>query len=214
MECVVVAAYNEEKHIGGVLEEAKKFCKDIIVVDDGSSDKTAEIAEKAGAEVLRHSVNKGKGVAVKTGCAHAIKKFDEIVLMDADGQHDPKDIPRFLEALQGKDIVFGYRKYTKEMPAVFRFGNWCINMACRILFGLKLHDTQCGFRAFRAPVYEKIRWKACRYSMESEMIMNAGKAHLAYTEIPIKTVYNDNRKGTTVLDGIKIVLDMIWMRLR
>lgn len=215
MECVVVAAYNEEKYLGDVLQETKKICKDIIVVDDGSSDKTADIAEKAGVVVVRHTKNKGKGVAVKTGCAHALKKgFDEIILMDADGQHDPKDIPRFLEALKDKDIVFGYRRYTKEMPVVFRFGNWCINMACWMLFGLKLHDTQCGYRAFRSDVYEKIKWKACRYSMESEMIANAGKARLRYTEIPIKTVYNDHRKGTTVLDGIKIVLDMIRMRLR
>ena len=99
------------------------------------------------------------------------------------------------------------------MPAVLRFGNWFINFATKILYSMDLKDTQSGYRALTADAYKKVRWKANDYSMESEMIANAGKNHLKYKEIPIQTIYSDKYKGTTVIDGIKIVSKMIWWKL-
>ncbi|MBA3064498.1 glycosyltransferase family 2 protein [Candidatus Woesearchaeota archaeon] len=211
---VVIPAHNEEKHIEKVIKKAKKFAKNILVVDDGSQDKTSAVAEKSGAFVLKHIVNLGKGAALKTGCEYAIKnKAEKIVVLDADGQHDPKEIPEFVKALDNADIVFGYRRLNKNMPFVLRYGNWFIFFMAKLLFGLKIADTQCGYRSFTADAYNKIKWNAVDYSMESEMIANVGKANLRYSQIPIETIYSDKYKGTTVIDGIRIVLNMVWWKI-
>lgn len=212
---VVIAAYNEEKHIAAVINETRKFCKNIIVVDDGSKDKTCQIAKSKGVTALKHVINLGKGAAVKTGCDFALQKGAEVLLLiDADGQHEPKEIPRFLKELKNKDIVFGYRKFTKKMPIIMRFGNKFINATTKLLYGIELKDTQCGYRALTAKAYKKVRWNSTGYPMESEMIANAGKNKLKYTEIPIRTIYSDKYKGTTVIDGVKIVLNMLLWRLK
>jgi glycosyltransferase involved in cell wall biosynthesis len=211
---VVIPACNEEKHIGAVIKQVKKYSNNIIVVDDGSKDKTSNIAARAGVISLRHIVNLGKGAAIKTGCYFAIKKGAEtLILLDSDGQHEPKEIPNFLKALKNVDVVFGYRKRNKHMPLILKLGNLVINKTTKLLYGLDLRDTQCGYRAFTKKAYKKIKWKSSDYSMESEMIANVGKHKLKYKEIPIQTIYSDKYKGTTVLDGIKIVLNMIWWRI-
>ncbi len=211
---IVIPAHNEEKHIGKVIKETKKFANNILVVDDGSQDKTSFVAEKSGAFVLKHIVNLGKGAALKTGCEYAIKKgAEKIVVLDADGQHDPKEIPNFIKALNKADIVFGYRRLNRNMPFVLRYGNWFIFFMTKLLFGLKIVDTQCGYRAFTSGAYNKIKWDSQDYSMESEMIAKTGKAHLRYSQIPIETIYSDKYKGTTVIDGIRIILNMVWWKL-
>jgi UDP-N-acetylglucosamine---dolichyl-phosphate N-acetylglucosaminyltransferase len=212
---VVIPAYNEEKHITEVVRKVKAYAKNILVVDDGSKDSTYS---KAMEEVpsLKHIINLGKGAGLKTGCDYAIMKGARfIIVMDADGQHDPKELPKFIRALaNGSDVVLGIRKFNKDMPSVLRFGNWFIDSSIKLLYGMKVKDTQCGYRAFTAEAYQKIRWKASDYSMESEMIANIGRHHLRFTEVQIKTIYSDKYKGTTVIDGIKIVFNMIIWRLR
>ncbi len=209
----VIPAYNEEKNILDIVRKTKKYISNVVVVDDGSRDRTKENAGKAGAVVLNHMINLGKGAALKTGCDYAAKKnADYIVVLDADAQHDPDDIPRFLEKLSKCDIVFSYRKSSRTMPLVLHFGNWFISNFVNILYRVKLNDTQCGFRAFSKDAYKKIRWNASDYSMESEMISRAGRQRLKYVQIPIQTIYSDKYKGTTVIDGMKIVLNMFWWR--
>lgn len=212
---VVIPARNEEKRISNVIDQVKEYSNNVVVVDDGSKDDTYDAAKAKKVIVLRHIINLGKGAAVKTGCDFVLKKNGKrIILIDADGQHEPKEIPRFLKSLQDADIVFGYRKISGQMPFVLRLGNWFINFATLVLYGLNLKDTQCGYRAFTADAYKKIRWKAAGYSMESEMIANVGKRHLRYKQIPIQTIYSDRYKGTTIMDGIKIVLNMFSWRLK
>jgi hypothetical protein len=99
------------------------------------------------------------------------------------------------------------------MPTVFRFGNLVINKMAELLYHIRLHDTQCGYRAFTAAAYKKIRWRSYDYSVESEMIARVGKRRLRYTQTPIKTVYQDRYKGTTIFDGIKIVIKMMWWKV-
>jgi len=210
----VIPAYNEENNIAKIIKKAKKYVDGIIVVDDGSKDKTKEAAEKVNAVVLKHIVNLGKGAALKTGCDYAVKNGAEfIIALDADAQHNPDYIPRFIEKLKKYHIVFSYRKASSKMPFVLRFGNWFISRIARFLYGISLNDTQCGFRAFSKEAYKKIRWNASDYSMESEMISKAGKQRLKYVQIPIQTIYSDKYKGTTIMDGIKIVLSMFWWKL-
>lgn len=212
---VIIPAYNEAERVGNVIKGVKKYCKNIVVVDDGSKDSTYSVSKKHKIIVLQHIINLGKGAAVKTGCDFALKKgAKRIILVDSDGQHDPAEIPNFLKVLKEVDVVFGYRKFNKNMPLTLKLGNGFINFVTKILYGIDLKDTQSGYRAFTADAYNKIRWKASDYSMESEMIANAGKRHLRYKEIPIQTIYSDKYKGTTVLDGIKIVFNMFLWRLR
>jgi glycosyltransferase involved in cell wall biosynthesis len=210
----VIAAKNEADNIYDVIKNTKRYVKKVIVVDDGSTDATYEKAKKAGAVVLKHIVNLGKGAAIKTGCEYAVsEKASVIVLLDADGQHEPKDIPHLLKGLEANDIVFGARKRNKNMPSILKFGNWAIDKVAYHLFGIDVPDTQCGFRTFRASVYKKIAWQAADYSMESEMIANAGKKRLKYSIVPISTIYSDKYKGTTIIDGMKIVINMFWWKL-
>lgn len=210
----VIPAYNEEGSIAKIARKTKKYLENVIVVDDGSKDRTKEIAEKEGCVVLRHVINLGKGAALKTGCDFAVRNGAEfIVALDADAQHSPEDIPRFMEKLEKYDIVFSYRKSRSKMPLVLRFGNWFISNIVALLYGVRLIDTQSGFRAFSRKAYKKIRWNASDYSMESEMVSKAGKQKLKYVQIPIETIYSDRYKGTTVIDGVKIVLSMFWWKL-
>lgn len=209
----IIPAHNEEKTIEKLIKKTKKFVDKIIVVDDGSTDKTFSVAEKTGTTVLNHIINLGKGAALKTGCDYAIRNGAKILItMDADLQHDPKEIPNFLKHLKNYNMVLAYRKLNEKMPSVLKFGNWFINKMIKLLYKLDLKDTQCGFRAFTADTYKKIRWNSADYSLESEIIANLGKNNLSYKEIPIQTVYSDKYKGTTLIDGVKIVLNMIWWR--
>ena len=211
---VIIPAYNEEKRIKEVIERTRRYAKNIVVIDDGSKDGTYKIAVKSNIKVLKHIVNLGKGSALKTGCDYAVKNgAKKLVVLDADTQHDPKEIPKFIKNLNGADIVFGYRQLNKEMPIVLKFGNWFIRLITKLLYHIDLKDTQSGYRAFTAEAYKKIKWNACDYSMESEMVTKAGKHRLKFKEVPIQTIYSDKYKGTTVIDGIKIVLNLIWWRL-
>lgn len=210
----IIPAYNEEKQINSVITETKKYVDEVVVVDDGSKDRTEEIAKKSNAIVLRHLVNLGKGAALKTGCDYAVKNKAEIIIaIDADAQHDPKEILNFLKKIKRYDVVLAYRKLNKNMPLVLKFGNWFIDKTINFLYDIKIKDSQCGYRAFTAKAYKKLRWKASDYSMESEMIAKIGRYKLSYAEIPIETIYSDKYKGTTVLDGVKIVFNLLLWKL-
>ena len=157
----VIPAYNEEKQISGVVKKTKKYVNNVVVVDDGSKDKTKDTAKKSKAIVLQHLVNLGKGAALKTGCDYAVKnKADIIIVIDADAQHNPDDIPKFLENLKNDDIILTYRRLNKNMPFILKFGNLFINKTINFLYGIKIKDSQCGYRAFTAKAYKKLRWKA------------------------------------------------------
>jgi hypothetical protein len=160
----------------------------------------------------------GKGAALKTGCDYAFFKRDAeiVVAMDADGQHKAEDVLRLINTIKSKklDVVFGGRKIDKNMPFVLKIGNLGLSLMTRIMYGVKIDDTQSGFRAFTKKAYSKIRWISDDYSMESEMIARISKHKLKYYEIPIKTIYLDRYKGTTVLNGIKIGLQILLWKIK
>ena len=211
---IVIPAHYEERYIGSVIAKARKYADNVIVVDDGSSDNTGKEASKNGAVVLSHVVNLGKGAALKTGCDYAImEKADIIIALDADAQHDPKEIPNFVRALENADVALGCRKINRRMPFVLRFGNWFIDETIKFLYGLRIRDSQCGYRAFTPYAYQKLRWKSSDYSMESEMIARIGRKKMRYAEVPIETIYSDKYKGTTIIDGVKIVINLLLWRL-
>ncbi len=212
---VIIPARNEERHIAQVINETKKSSKNIVVVDDGSRDRTLSEAEKRGATVLKHAINLGKGAALRTGAEYSIKKgADAVVFIDSDGQHLPSDIPRLLKALEGADVVFTYRNLkSQHMPLTKKFGNFVLNALLKLLFGIKIIDTQCGFKAITSRAYKTLGLISSDYNIESEIAAKTGKYGLRFRQVPIETVYRDKYKGTTPLDGVSIAMRMLWWRL-
>lgn len=213
---VVIPAYNEEKTISQVIQGVKKYVQDIIVVDDGSQDKTYVLAKQALAQtprtmVLRHSINLGKGATLKTGCQAALQRgADLLITIDADGQHSASDIPKLIAKLKEEnlDIVFGVRRIDKKIPFLRFLGNKLITKVINFLSGLSLNDTQSGFRAFTSQAYQKIIWQSSDYRVETEMIVKTGQHQLKYGQVPIATIYKDAYKGVTIFDGLKIVFHL------
>lgn len=212
----VVPAYNEEQNIKRVVCETKKYVDEVIVVNDGSVDKTAEIAKENGATVVNHIVNMGLGFALMTGNEAAIRRdADIIVTIDGDAQHDPREIKKLVKTLieDNLDIVIASRPHDKNMPLIKKIGNSLLYLASRTLFNVDIKDTQSGFRAYTVETYKRIKWKSSGYSVASEIVKNIGMKKLKYKEVKVKTVYHNKYKGTTVLDGIKIFLNMLWWRV-
>ena len=213
----IIPAFNERGRLLPVVEGALRFVDHVIVVDDGSSDSSRAFYRHLPPTVivLFHRTNLGKGAALKTGALKArLLGVDVIIFMDADGQHNPEDIPHFLERLDEDqaDIVFGSRRMSRDMPSILRFGNHFLSLTISTLFHVYVSDTQSGFRAFRSTAYEVLEWESPRYAVEAEMIVNTGKHHLRYSEIEIQTIYHDKYKGTTVFDGLRIFLTMLLWR--
>lgn len=211
----VIPAFNEASRIGPVVKEAVKQVDEVIVVDDHSRDNTLEVATKNGATTVRLVTNRGAGFATRMACDLAIARGAKfLVTIDADGQHDPKEIPKLIAPLKkGKEMVFGCRPRDKNMPLVKRVGNWGLTFICRSLFGLRINDSQSGFRAFSAGAYKRLRWTSNRYGLVSEIVANASKARLDWAEVPIKTIYNDKEWGMSKRDAVKSVMSMLKWRL-
>lgn len=207
---VIIPAFNESPRVGGVIKKVKKFTNNIIVVDDGSFDNTEKVAKKEGVFVLRHRLNLGKGAAMKTGVETAFDLGAEaIILIDADGQHDPKHIPEFLKRLeQGSEIVFGSRNLSFGVPLVRYLGNKFGSVLISLIFGIYRSDLLCGFIAFTENAYQKIKWDSSRYGVETEIVARTGKNRLKYSEIPIATIYKDKYKGVTIFDAIGILFNI------
>lgn len=193
---VILPAFNEEVSIGSVVLLTRYYADSVIVVDDGSSDRTAEIARKAGAEVIVHEVNKGKGSALKTGFAAADDLgVDIIVTMDSDGQHNPAEIPKLIEPIiKGEaDMVNGSRYLNgldKNTPAYRRVGQTILDRVTNLNSGLEITDSQSGFRAFAASTKDIFRFTAQGMAIESEMLADAGKSGLRIAEVEIGVRYD------------------------
>lgn len=213
----VIPAFNEFQTLSEVVLRSLPFVDRIIIVDDGSDTPLVQLLPSHDKlTVVRHRMNLGKGSALKTGVVMAMQGDEEaIVLLDGDGQHAPEEIPHLLAPLQeGRaEVVFGVRELDDRMPFVMRIGNQFFSLATKILFGIRVSDTQSGFRAFHRHVYQKIKWDSARYEVESEIIVNVGKARIPFVEVPIETIYRNKYKGTTIFDGIRIFVTMILWRL-
>ncbi|MDP3244365.1 MAG: glycosyltransferase family 2 protein [bacterium] len=268
---VVIPAYNEEKTIGEVIKKCRTRnaeCQ-IIVVDDESSDKTAEVAREAGALVLSHPINRGLGATLATGIEGALTlieqnpsqspfvkgggKGDLIVTLDADGQHDPAEISKLIEPiLRGEaDVVigsrflfapvviaspasqygvnsakqssvimgsphsFGARDDTKDIiPFSRRVANTVGNVVTYLLFGIRVTDSQSGFRAFSREAAEKLRIRTNTMEVSSEIIREVKLHNWRLKEVPIKAIYTDYSlsKGQGFLKGLETLWKLIVLK--
>lgn len=212
-------AYNEKKHIHDTIVNTLPFVDMLVVVDDGSRDETFAIASSIHdpkLHVLRHRVNFGKGTALKTGCEAAKQLGAQVIAtLDGDGQHPPQYLPEVVSHLEKGDyqIVFTVRNGGDKMPFVRRVGNTVLNQVAFLLFRLRLRDIWCGFRVFRVDILPKILWKKTDYSGEIEMALKVGHQKIRYGEFVIPTIYNDASKGVTILDGLKLLGQMVVWRI-
>jgi glycosyltransferase involved in cell wall biosynthesis len=198
--CLLFPAYNESKTIGPIIREANRFAKsvvvvDIVVIDDGSSDDTAEIAAANSATVLRHTRNRGKGMALRTGFDYALQNgYQRITTMDSDGQHDPLDLLRFFERFQRTcpDILIGRRNEEHSaMPLHRRLNNWLVSTVGSALCGQNVPDFQSGYRLITAEVLKAIHLETERYETESELLIKAGRLGFRIESLPIRAIYGD-----------------------
>lgn len=207
---VVVPAYNEERFIGSVVLKLKRYPVEVLVVDDGSSDGTGEIAKAGGATVISQSENQGKGIALNAGFAAARSlNPDAIVVIDGDGQHLPEELMRIVRPiLDGQaDIAIGsrYLRNTSNTPLRRRWGHKLINLASNFTSGVNVSDSQSGYRAFSRKAYENLNFQSSGFSVESEMQFLAKEHDLRVMDVPITIRYTDKAKRSAVQQGLTVL---------
>ncbi|MFC1930826.1 glycosyltransferase family 2 protein [Chloroflexota bacterium] len=209
-------AYNEEKYIGSLILQVKQYADKVIVVDDGSTDRTADVAELAGAAVSRHAKNKGYGSTIQHILAEAKKQdADILVILDADYQHNPAEMPSLIKAIsEGFDVVIGARKLQRQaVPRYRNVGQKVLSYFTRVLSRSKLSDTECGFRAYSKKALTTLKPREKGMAISAEIISEVSAKGLKITEVPISAIYtkdgstlNPVRHGLGVLNRIMVMI--------
>lgn len=211
---VVIPAYNEEKNIAKTIKNIQRIADMIIVVDDGSKDATAEIAEREGAIVVQHRVNRGKGQALTTGFKKASELHpDVVVTLDADGQHIPVQMLNVMAPILERraDMVVGsrYLDDTSDVPMHRVWAHWGFNLITSQTSGVSLTDSQSGFRAFSARALEFLSFKSNGFSVECEMQFIANDHNLRTEEVPITILYTDAPKRPAFQHGLEVLQGLL-----
>ena len=206
----IIPAFNEESTIAEMVRGALKHCSTVIVVDDHSQDRTAELSWRSGARVVKHILHLGAGAALSTGFRAALRGgFKIFVTIDGDGQHDPDEIPTALDPIlkHEADMVVGSRilQGSRSMPLIKKIGNRILSIATSFVSGTKITDSQSGFRAYRREVLDCAMHRARDYRWASEILVLAAKEGFRIKEVPITAVYRERLKGAGIRDGLKIL---------
>ena len=199
----VIPALDEAEGITEVVQTVRACGIDVLVVDDGSRDETARVAEEAGAIVLRHDMNLGKGMALATGFTWAREHgVNAVITLDADGQHDPLEIPKFIEAYQrtGIPVLVGNRMWNPAgMPCIRRLTNGYLSGVLSREMGQFVPDTQCGFRLYRCDIIPFVAAHSAGYAAESEILLHVADRRIRIGSIRIRTIYRDQKSRISPL---------------
>jgi glycosyltransferase involved in cell wall biosynthesis len=208
-------AYNEGKYIGSLVLQARQYADEVIVVDDGSRDQTAQLAELAGATVVRHGQNQGYGSAIQSIMAEARKRnADILVIFDADAQHNPGEIPRLVEGIRaGADLVIGSREMGKSPTATYRrVGQRILSRMTRVASRTRLSDTESGFRAYSRKALDNLELKEKGMAVSSEIVTEAVAKGLRVAEVPISVTYaRDSSTLNPISHGLGVFNRIIVM---
>ena len=195
--CVIIPAYNEEMRIGHIVGEVRAKGLDCLVIDDGSVDETKEEAGKAGADVISHTKNLGKGASLREGFKEVLKRdYDFVIMMDGDGQHHPDELEHFVREAEKGDagVILGNRMGDpKGMPLKRKVTNWVMSSLVSFIAGQRMPDTQCGYRLIKTDVLKSIPLTTDKYEIESEILIGASKAGFKIKSIPIKSIYGGQK---------------------
>jgi glycosyltransferase involved in cell wall biosynthesis len=215
----VIPAFNEEKTVGEVVERASRVLEElglsfeVIVVDDGSNDDTAVVAESFGAKVIRNNYKMGKGIALRRG--FNVCRGNVIVTLDADGSHQPEEIPSLLKPIlnSGFDAVFGCRFHNPTSPPIteFRFmGNQLFDYFIYLFTRKRIADSQCGFRAFRTRIVKSMKLSSRWFEIESEMLIEVIKGKYRFIGVPVTfAIASSSSKLNSFRDGLIILLKIL-----
>ncbi len=206
--CIIIPGYNEAGRIGAVVKSALTHCPNVIVIDDGSNDSTADEARRAGAAVIVHEGNKGKGIALNTGFQYAKDKgYEFLITMDADGQHDCADIPGFIDAYKkgGFSCVVGNRMAKAQgMPLHRKLTNLFMSWLLSRKMNQWVPDTQNGFRLIKCSVIPKVSAESARFAAESEILLIMSDNGVKIGSAPVKVIYRDEKSKIHPLkDGLR-----------
>jgi glycosyltransferase involved in cell wall biosynthesis len=211
----VIPAYQAGSHLGGVLERVRAHldATSILVVDDGSTDLTADIARDAGVRLLRHTANRGKGAALQTGFRAASELgFTHVLTLDADGQHPPECIPDFLAARDRADILIGWRLHDPAaMPRARRLSNRATAAILSSLAGQTILDGQSGYRLHALRAIGALRFASRGFMLESELLVRAARAGARLGHVPIPCVYGDE---TSHIHAARDTVRFLWLVAR
>jgi glycosyltransferase involved in cell wall biosynthesis len=207
----LIPCYNEARYVAEVVKRTLAHVP-VVVIDDGSTDGSAAAAALAGAKVVAHATNQGKGKALNTGFKYAVhRRVDAAITLDADGQHDPDEIPLFIEAFRAGqgDIIIGKRTFA-QMPAKNQFGNRFGSVLLGWAMGQPIPDNQSGYRLLSRDVMQQIRPSSSRFEAEVEILLRAHLAGFRIGWVPIKTIYNDKKSHFRPLHDSVLFLKMVW----
>jgi glycosyltransferase involved in cell wall biosynthesis len=198
---VCIPAFNEGKVIDKVIKDCLKFSNEVVVCDDGSMDNTYEVADSAGADVIRHEKNIGKGESLRSLFKFARhSNHDIIVTIDGDGQFIPEEIPKLVKSIKENksDLVIGYRfDDTTEIPNYRRFGNKMLDKMTNMVEEISVRDTQSGFRAYSRKVIDDIDFKMKGFGADAEILIDAAKKGYRLSEEKITVIYDTGTKTST-----------------
>ena len=211
----VIPAYQDEKHIGDIVRRTRERLDHVLVIDDGSSDQTAQRAREAGAEVIVHDQNRGKGEAIKTGLGQGIdREVAWVILLDSDGQHLPEEIDRFLSAAASAPrptFFIGNRMNdVARMPFIRRVVNRCMSSQISRVCGQRIPDTQCGFRMVHRQMVPELLGGGHRFDYETEVLIIASRKGYRIESVPITTVYSDQVSKIHPLRDALRFLKLMW----